>query len=160
MAMTKEVFLRRLRSGRAQWEAALSEVGVERMEIPGVAGEWTLKDVIAHITWHELQMIEVIQARALVGSDLWELDREARNAAIYEANRDRPLDEVLAEAAQAYRDLEALIETLEDEELNDPARFANMPDEWEPWRIIASNCYGHYQQHIPDIRAWLYQQGA
>jgi hypothetical protein len=159
MAMTKEVFLRRLRDGRTQWEAALGDVGEERMELPGVAGEWTLKDVIAHVSWHELQMIEVIQTRALQGSDLWQLPREARNAAIYEANRDRPLDEVLAESAQAYRDLEALIETLDDEELNDPAYFANMPDEWEPWRIIASNCYSHYQEHIPDIQAWLNRQG-
>jgi hypothetical protein len=159
MAMTKEVFLRRLHDGRAQWEAALDDVGEGRMELPGVAGEWTLKDVIAHVSWHELQMIEVIQTRALQGSELWNLPREERNAAIYEANRDRPLDEVLAESASAYRDLEALIETLDDEDLNDPARFANMPDEWEPWRIIASNCYGHYQEHIPDVRAWLNRQG-
>ena len=159
MAMTSEVFLQRLRSGRAQWEATLDDVGMERMEVPGVAGAWTLKDVIAHISWHELEMIDVLQARALRGSDLWQLEREERNAAIYEANRDRPLDEVLAEAAQAYRDLEALVEMLDDDDLNDPARFANMPDEWEPWRVIASNCYGHYQQHIPDIRAWLHQLG-
>ena len=157
MAIAKEVFLRRLRGGRAQWEAALSDVGIERMEIPGVAGEWTVKDVIAHVTWYELEMIEMLQTRTMESSALWALDREARNAAIYEANRDRPTDEVLAEAAQAYHDLEALVEGLDDEDLNDPARFADMPDEWEPWRIIASNSYGHYQEHIPDIRAWLYQ---
>jgi hypothetical protein len=159
MAITKEVFLRRLQSGRAQWEAALSDAGEARMEIPGVVGEWTLKDVIAHVAWYEMQMTEMLQTRTLEASELWGLDHEMRNAAIYEANRDRPLDEVLAEAAKAYHDLEALVVALDDEDLNNPTCFADMPDEWEPWRIIASNSYGHYQEHIPDIRAWLYQQG-
>ena len=49
----------------------------------------------------------------------------------------------------------ALINTLSDEELRDPSRFEYMPTDWVPWEIIASNTFGHYQQHIPDIQAWI-----
>jgi hypothetical protein len=30
-----------------------------------------------------------------------------------------------------------------------------MPEDWEPWQVIAGNTYEHYQEHIPDIRDWL-----
>jgi dienelactone hydrolase len=30
-----------------------------------------------------------------------------------------------------------------------------MPDDWVPWKIIASNTYGHYEQHTLDIEAWV-----
>ena len=33
--------------------------------------------------------------------------------------------------------------------------IGEMPEEWEPWKVIASNSYEHYHQHIPGIRAWL-----
>jgi hypothetical protein len=42
-----------------------------RMLVPMGAGKWTVKDVIAHITWHERQMIGLLEGRALVGSPWW-----------------------------------------------------------------------------------------
>ena len=38
---------------RTGWETLLAEIGEERMETPGASGDWTVKDVIAHISgWH------------------------------------------------------------------------------------------------------------
>lgn len=153
--INKQAFLQSLRTGRAQWEALLEQVGEDRMTQAGVSGEWSLKDIIAHITWHEREMVGVLQARALVGSDLWNLPTDERNAAIFEQNRHRPLDEVLTEAQQVYPQLLAGVEELEEQDLIDPGRFRHMPADWQPWKIIADNSYAHYHQHIPDIRNWL-----
>jgi len=155
--INKGAFLQALRTGRAQWEALLEEVGENRMTQAGVSGEWSVKDIIAHVTWHEREMVGVLQARALVGSDLWNLPTDERNAVIFEQNRHRPLDEVLTEARQVYPQLLAEVEGLVEQELIDPGRFRHMPAEWQPWKIIADNSYAHYQQHIPDIRNWLAQ---
>jgi hypothetical protein len=153
--MTKAKLVEAIRKGRAEWDALVDEVGTERMSQPGVAGQWSVKDVIAHITWHEREMIGVAQAHALVGSNLWDLPTDQRNAAIFEANRDRSLADVLTEAQQVFPQFLAAVEGLTDEDVNDPGRFAHMPADWQPWKLIAENSYEHYEQHIPDIRAWL-----
>ena len=43
-------------SARAVWEALLVSLQPRDYEQPGVAGEWSLKDIIAHIAWFENEM--------------------------------------------------------------------------------------------------------
>ena len=155
--MNVSEFLAKLRDGRAEWNALLSSIDEARMIEPGVEGLWSLKDVIAHVTWFEREMIGLLQARALAGSELWELSPDERNAAIFEENRRRTLDDVLDEARQTYPQLLREVESLSDEDLNDARRFRDMPEEWQPWDVIAGNSYDHYRQHITAIRAWLEQ---
>ena len=88
---TKARFLETLHADRAQWDTLLEEVGKDRMTQQGVVGEWSIKDIIAHVSWHEIEMIGVIKARKLVGSDWWNLPTDQRNQHIFEANCDRPL---------------------------------------------------------------------
>ena len=158
--MKKALFLETLRTKRAEWETLLAEVDEARMTQPGPAGEWSLKDIIAHVTWGEREMVGVLQARALVGSDLWGASQFERNAAVYAQNRDCPLPEVLAEAQEVHARLVDELEKLSDEDLNDARRFQQMPAEWIPWQLIAGNSYGHYDEHSPWIRAWLDQAEA
>lgn len=42
-----------LRTERAQWNALLAQVGPNRMDIPGVEGTWSVKELVAHLTWYE-----------------------------------------------------------------------------------------------------------
>jgi len=153
--MTLAAFLDSLRSGRAEWEALLAQIGADRMTQPGVEGDWSIKDIVAHVTWHEREMLGVLRARALVGSDLWNLPTDERNAAIFEQNKDRALDDVLEESRQIFPQLLELAAGLSAEELNDPRGFSEMPEEWSPWELVASNSYTHYPDHIASIRAWL-----
>jgi hypothetical protein len=153
--MNKAEFLHTLRVERAAWDALLTQVPVERMEEPGVAGEMSIKEIVYHVTWYERQMVEVLRSRALIGSPWWELPLDERNANILAEGRNTPLAEVLAEAGQVYEQLLAGLEELSDEELADARHFAEMPPDWLPWQVIASNCYEHYPQHAADLRGWL-----
>ena len=91
----KSQLLATMRRERAQWNALLAEVGEAQMTEPGVAGAWSVKDIIAHITWYERESFGILQARALVGSELWELSVDQRNAAIFEANHPSGLEWIL-----------------------------------------------------------------
>lgn len=153
--MTKAEVLEKMQHGRAEWEALLAQVPRERMTEPGVIGEWSVKDIVAHVTWGEAEIADVFRQRALAGSDLWNLPQDARNAAMVAESRSRTLDDVLAEAASAYPRLLAAVQALDDEDLNDAARYAGMPALWRPWQIIAGNTFDHYPEHISAIRAWL-----
>jgi len=153
--MNKTEWLDTLQAERAQWDALLAQVDEARMTQPGAAGEWSVKDVIAHVTWFEREMVGVLRAHALVGSDLWNLPHDQRNAVIYEQNRDRALSEVLAEARAVFDQLLAGMQSLAEEDLHNPRRFADMPADWVPWQVIAGNSYEHYRQHTPGLCNWM-----
>jgi hypothetical protein len=109
--------------------------------------------VLAHIAWGEREAIGLVRARALVGSDLWRLSEDERNAAVHAQNRARPLDDVLAESATVVDEYVAALESLSEDELNDPAHFTGMPPTWRPWRTLYDP--HHYAHHAADLRAWL-----
>lgn len=153
--MNKAEFLDTLRTEHARWDELLSQIDETQMTQPGVVGEWSVKDIVAHVTWFEREMVGMLQARALIGSELWDLSQDERNAVVFEQNRHRPLRDVLAEARQVYEQLLEGLPSLSEEELTDAGRFREMPAEWLPWKIIADNTYEHYRAHAPSIRAWL-----
>lgn len=145
--------LRLIDDGHAQLDAALAGMSRERMEAPSVDGEWSAKAIIAHITWAEREMVGVLRQRALVGSDLWRLSQDERNAAVYAENSDRPLDEVLSEAQSVFAALRAEIARLSDTEMADPALIAEMPGGLAPWQLLAGNTWKHYDEHLPALQA-------
>lgn len=153
--MDKPDFMAHLYRERAAWEALLASVDPARLEEPGLMGGWTLKDVIAHIAWHEREMVTVITKRALAGSAWWGLPFDERNERIYAQHKDQARDEVLAEAEASYRDFLAAFEAVSAADLNEAARWAEMPPDWEPWRVFSSNTYEHYRDHTADLRAAL-----
>jgi hypothetical protein len=148
-------FMERQDSARADWDALLAQIPEALKTRPGVAGEWSVKDIIAHVTWFEKEMVGLLRSRALAGSELWNLPTDERNAAIYRQNFDRSLEDVLSEAQAVYGELADLLAGLTTEELNDPGKFADMPAEWVPWKLLAENTYEHYRDHKAGIREWL-----
>ncbi len=156
--MDKATFLEMLQVERADWEALLAELDADQLTQPGAAGEWSIKDIIAHVTWHEREMVGVLRARALVGSDLWNLPLDERNAVIYEQNRHRSLDDVRTEAETVFQQLLEGLQDISDDELADPGRFRDIPAEWQPWKIMAENSFEHYRDHRSQIRAWRDRQ--
>ena len=137
------------------WEKLIKKYEKVQMTSPDTAGEWSLKDIIAHITWHEKEMVGLITAHALVGSELWNLPTDERNAAIYELVKDQPVEQVLAESAQIHQQLLDSLPMLSNEDLTDPSGFPNMPPDWQPWMLIAQNTYEHYEDHMRDVKMWL-----
>jgi len=151
--LTKARLLEMIQTARADWEALLAGIPEAWMSEPGVAGEWTIKDIIAHIAWGERECRGVAHAHAVVGSELWRLSADERNAAVFEQNHHRELGDVLGESHETFQRYLEAVEALSEEVLNDPSRFAQMPEGWRPWRILYD--LGHYQEHADSIRAWL-----
>ena len=157
--MDKTTFIETLHTDRAAWEALLAQISEDRMLEPGAAGTWSVKDVIAHIMWCEREMIGVCQQHALVGSDLWNLTNDERNAIMVAEQHDRPLQDILREEQHVYAQLLGAVQSLAEEDFNDPRRFPHMPESWLPWQLIAGNSFEHYKDHMPSIQDWLRQPG-
>jgi hypothetical protein len=147
-----------LRAERAQWNALLDQVGLDRMEISGVEGEWSAKELVAHLTWYEQAVVE--GAQQVLSSETFTRRRpesvglDEMNAQIAEESRARSASAVLAEADAVFDQLLAVITACPQNLLNDP-RLLGLPDDMPPWMRVANNSYAHYRQHEPALRAWL-----
>jgi hypothetical protein len=160
--MTKARLLELLRAKRAEWDAAIAEVPMDRMTEPGAAGHWSVKDIIAHLTYHERwyadRMQEVLRGEAYKPTELDAMHWEQRNPIIYERHRDQPLPDVLAESRQAFERLIEGAQALSEAFLTEPQAFEGAPGPVRIWQMLRGDVYEHYGQHIPSIRDWLEKQ--
>jgi len=166
--LTRDQVLDHMQRKRAEWEALLAKVPAGLIEVPGDEGQWSVKDVIAHIAHYERWMAAFLESVARgekpVVSELDRLELHARNARIYELNRDVPLDRVLAEARQSYQRLVNAVRGLEDGDFLPGSRFS-LPireiwgDDYPLAEAIGGDSFDHYDDHIAPLRAWLSQHG-
>jgi hypothetical protein len=120
-----------------EWLETLDGVPENRMTEPGAAGEWSIKDLMAHVAFWDDTAADAADARG-AGKTPEQFDwREAndREAAL---RADWTLAQSRAAMDAAHqRVLDAL------------ARYPELgPKFWE------SSTYEHYQEHVADIRAW------
>jgi hypothetical protein len=160
--MQKSDLLKWLREANQQWEALLDQIGEARMDQPGVNGDWSMKDIVAHLTGWNRNLVARLQA-ALRGEPEppppWPAELQTDdeiNAWIYEANRGRSVREVLDDTHHVNQRLLALIEGLPDEvrlERVEPAyHLVWVGDQ----RFLPGEFFDHFRDdHEPDVRAWL-----
>jgi hypothetical protein len=162
--LTKAELLDVMQAERSNWVALLDEVGRARLTEPGAAGDWSLKDVIAHLTYYE-DAIAAWLDRARRGepqppSEFAGLNMDERNAAIYERNKDRAVEDIVRDSERAFqRSLDA-VQGLRDEDLHDHEFTRRYDSEYSAHDLIEGDTYGHYQEHIAMVRGWLEKQAA
>ncbi len=153
--MNKDEVITRVKTERSRWSDIIAQMDDGMMLKPGVEGHWSVKDVLAHVVWYEREIVGVLRARAFVGSDLWALPLDERNAGVYEETRNMTLEEVRAESARVFPQLWEQLEALPEDAYGNAACFPGMPAEWEPWFIIAGNTFNHYPDHTQSLKQLL-----
>ncbi len=157
---SKAQLLDGLRDEQAGWEALLQDIGEEHMTLPGVAGEWSIKDIVAHLTGWRRRSVARFQAalrREPAPPTPWpahlQTDDEI-NDWIYATNRDLPLADVLRESREVYEQLLETLAAFPAADLLDPARFPWL--EARDFPLTGAAFFGHFhEEHEPDMRAWL-----
>jgi uncharacterized damage-inducible protein DinB len=149
--MIKTDFLLNLQNGRRQWHQIWRGIDLFGTSKPRKTGQMSLRDVLYHVAWYEREMVGMIKLRVLHGSPWWNLSMDERNANITQEAQSISLLQAWRLEEQAFTDLLAQIQTLSDEELENARFFKEMPSDWKPWEVIASNTYEHYMEHFPGI---------
>ncbi len=154
----KADLIRGLQEEYQKWQALLDQIGPARMNQPGVAGAWSIKDIVAHLTgWRHRTVLrlQAIQRGEPLPPPPWpahlKTDDEI-NAWIYQSRHDRSVRQVLDESDEVFQALLAVIEALPEEVL------AEM--HMQPWLqgapFNATEFFAHFhEEHEPDMRAWL-----
>lgn len=148
--------------GQAEFASAFAALSDEQLTAPGAENEWSIKDILAHISfWHRrlaymlgcLARGEAFERLSQAGEDAnAAIDRvNTENAA---ANQDRSLAEVRAEYARSFEQALAAVAQLRDEDLAPGSRLSAALG-GSLLELVAGDTYGHYAEHLASIRAWL-----
>ena len=156
--ISKTQLLAELNNENASWQALLDDIGEANMTQPEVAGGWSIKDIVAHLTGWRRRTVRRIQATRNHESDVtppWpsELQEDDDiNAWIYESNRDRPLADVFSDSREVFQQLVDAINAFSDDELQGPQRIEWLEGEPLNGKFVFSH---FHEEHEPDMRAWL-----
>jgi uncharacterized protein (TIGR03083 family) len=154
----REELLRQIRTEREALERVLARVPAEQMTEPMLDGDWSVKDVLAHIAaweglmvgWVEESLRGQTPERPVTGDD-WV---DQLNARLYKQYRETPLPEVQALFASSYERAYQTARQLSEEELFEPGHFA-----WREGRplfeLIGGNTCWHYPEHREMIEHML-----
>jgi hypothetical protein len=161
--MNKATLIEKIKKEKAVFDAQLSELSEEEVLQPGVCGEWSVKDITAHIAVHEQRMLKWMK-ETLSGVtpkeyqpyDSPEQQLNALNHQIYLDNVNRPWVEVLEDFERTHQQTLKWIRSVNDEDLFDASRFGLLGGE-VLWFAVAANTYEHCEEHGREIRAWMGQ---
>jgi len=161
--MDKAQLLDEMKRGYTALETVLAPLDQQQMTTPGITGDWSIKDILAHLAVWQNYLVIRLQAAARnevpaiqgILSDEGEVSAIDRlNAGFYEENKSRPLDDVMADLRKTYRQIVEMTKALSDEDLTEPQRFAWMKGN-ALWELVAGDTYEHYQEHLQSIQEWL-----
>ena len=149
-----------LKIARADFLDSLDGLTPDQMLIPGVAGYWSIKDIIAHLTAWQSELVtglNHIQNKRVPNIVKIE-DMQSWNEEQYHINVRRPFSDVFQDFEGVHRMLVKMVGDFNSKILFDNRRFSWM--EGEPlYYLIEDAAIYHEKEHAEDIRRWREENG-
>jgi hypothetical protein len=141
--------LDKLEAAWTEFQESYAGMSADQLVQPGVTGEWSVRDVIAHVTWWDEEALKHLPA-VLAGERLPRYSAtyggiDAFNALMTERKHDISLAGVRAQAEETHRRLVAYIQGLPPDQIVGEPRFRHR---------LRLDTYGHYPLHTEQIREW------
>jgi hypothetical protein len=163
IATDKTTMLERTRDGWWRLQQALELLEENEMTEIQMQGNWTVKDILAHIAFWEdrllLRLSDALAGRPMERQPggLSEADVDALNEENYRNHAHLDLHTVLGKSAEIHNSLIGALTRLPEDPLDDfyTIWWGGEP----PWAIIAGDTYEHYEEHLSAIEAYLERTG-
>jgi len=155
LKMDKMQLLKRI--DRAWGELKASYVGLSDSELleSCVTGNWSVRDIIAHVTWWEEEAMKHLPLILAGGKpprySVAYGGIDAFNAQMTEQKRNLSFYEVLRQRDETHRRLIDFIQTVPEDQIARETRFR---------RRLRLDTYGHYPKHAEAIRKWREHRSA
>jgi hypothetical protein len=147
--MKKEQLLKRLDKAWEAFKASYAGLSDSELMEPGVTGAWSVRDLIAHVTWWEEEALKhlplVLDGGRPPRYSVTYGGINAFNALMTERKSHLSLSEVLQEQDDTHRRLVAFIESAPEDQFLRETRFRYR---------LRLDTYSHYPIHTEGIRKW------
>ncbi len=129
-------------------------LSAEQLQQPGVVEDWSVKDILAHVTWWEEEALKhlpfILQGGRPPRYSVLYGGIDAFNAQMTERKRALSLAEVLTELDETHSRLVEYVHSVPEEQFTSETRFR---------RRLRLDTYSHYPIHTLAIRNWRQGQG-
>ncbi|OGO71165.1 MAG: hypothetical protein A2Z37_06955 [Chloroflexi bacterium RBG_19FT_COMBO_62_14] len=161
--MSKEAVISSLKTTRESLLSAIEGLDNETMLEPGVIGDWSIKDILVHLSLWEAELVTLLwqarQGRRPTTAQLGDESVDDLNARWYQMHKDRDLAQVLDDFHAVRHQTLRRVDGFSDRELTDPELFPWLNGEsLEQW--IDSDSFGHEAEHVAQILTWRKSRGA
>lgn len=147
--MNKQQLIEKLEKSWADFHRSYAGLTAEELVRPGVMGEWSVKDLLAHVSWWEEETLkhlpEVLQGIRPQRYSVLYGGIDAFNALMTEKWRTLSLAETQKKANVTHAALIAYLHSLPEELFTSDTRFR---------RRLRLDTYGHYPIHANAIHTW------
>lgn len=147
--MKKAQLLQRLEQAWNDFHDSYAGLSEAQMLQPGVMGEWSVKDLLAHISWWEGEALKhlpgILEGKRPPRYSVTYGGIDAFNALMSEKTRGLTLEQALAQSQESHRQLLEYLQSVPEEQFAAETRFR---------RRLKLDTYGHYPLHARAIRAW------
>jgi len=144
---------RELVVARDEFMAALGDVDPALLTAPGLAGEWSARELLAHLGYWAGHAAEALHAASQgrtvdFGED--ELDVDERNAVVARVALETTLATVRKREAAAFDALLAALREADPAWLEERVSYGDSIEQ-----VVRDDGPDHYREHTADIRAWF-----
>ena len=147
--MNREQLLHRLDTAWVAFRTSYAGVSNVQFTEPGVAGEWSVKDLIAHVTWWEEEALRHLPLILAGGRpprySVTYGGIDAFNAMMAERKRDVSLADVLTQQDDTHRRLVDFVQSVPEDQFTRETRFRHR---------LRLDTYSHYPIHTKAIWEW------
>ena len=149
--MNTQQLLNRLDKAWTELNVSFSGLTDTQMTTAGVIGDWSVKDILAHIiAWEEeaLKYLPLIaQGKRPLRYSVTYGGIDAFNTLVVEKNKEKPMPEVLSQLHETHDRLLEYIRSAPDEQITRETSFR---------RRLRLDTYSHYPEHTKSIKQWRY----
>jgi hypothetical protein len=147
--MDRQQLLKQLDKAWTAIKETYAGLSDSQMTEPGVTGDWSVKDIIAHVTWWEEEALKhlplIIKGGRPPRYSVKYGGIDAFNAQMTEQKQELPLSDVLRQMDETHSRLIAYIQSVPEEQFTRETRFR---------RRLRLDTYSHYPIHTKAIREW------
>lgn len=149
--MNRDTFINSLHAGKAEIETLWGGLSIDQMtRRPGVQSDWSVKDLIAHLTHWQRTGLENVQRWVNSHTPPTRENTDTVNARVFAANKDRALDDIRADFERSTHDIIEWLETQPADVLAQPGWNSRTLADY-----LATETFEHYLQHIDDLRGFV-----
>jgi hypothetical protein len=147
-------------------EKNLMSISEDNLQKPGVNGDWSVKDVLAHLTdweerflgWYEAGLRGEVPETPAPGLSWSWGNLDILNRQVFEKHRHSSLEDVQTAFEKSYQRTLEVVRSIPAEDMIQPRRYAWTKNETLMAYIVANTC-NHYRWAKTIIRRWMKSEG-
>ena len=155
--MNKKTLVKKMNYGQSYFDTIIQQIIDKGQANEIITQKWTIKDVLQHLTWYNIEVANALKNKTLAMSDFWKQSIDERNEIIFKSSAKDTLSIVQSKYSSSFQELMNQIERLSNQEINSSTflELNLLKNAGEPRKsfefILGNSSPHHYLEQLDDL---------